>query len=77
MFFRKKASEETITKSSIKKMDAVVTGVILGGVIGSIYGIKKLRERQEHDKHDANQTDLFETVEPKKKSFWKRIFSRR
>ncbi len=29
-------------------MDAVVTGVILSGIVASIYGVKKLREREEH-----------------------------
>ena len=36
MFFKKKnASDENVAKKSIKSMDAVVTGVILGGVISS------------------------------------------
>jgi hypothetical protein len=29
------------TKKGLKKMDALVTGMILGGIVASIYGIKK------------------------------------
>jgi len=53
-------------------MDAVVTGVVLGGIVASIYGVKKLREiKTEEEAHNM--------VEPPKqierKWFWKRIFS--
>jgi hypothetical protein len=39
MFFRKKSSSEesNVAKKGIKKMDAVVTGVILSGIVASIY----------------------------------------
>ena len=30
-----------LTKRGLKKMDALVTGLILGGIVASIYGIKK------------------------------------
>jgi hypothetical protein len=45
MFFHKKdrITEENVAKQSIKKMDHVVTGLLLGGIIASIYGVKKLR----------------------------------
>lgn len=52
MFFRKKSSDTKTTnvaKSGIKKMDAVVTWVILSGIIASIYGVKKLREKDSHE----------------------------
>lgn len=58
MLFKKKNSllEENVAKQGIKKMDRVVTGLLLGGIIASIYGVKKLRqnndERQEHH-HDS------------------------
>ncbi|MDD5377381.1 MAG: hypothetical protein PHH16_04700 [Candidatus Gracilibacteria bacterium] len=32
---------DKIHKRSIKKIDAMVTGMLLGGVVASIYGIKK------------------------------------
>ncbi len=76
MFFWKKSSSaispDSVAKKSIKNIDAVVTWVILGGIIASIYGVKKLKEKTEHE-HD-------QPVEPQKeierKSFWKRIFWR-
>jgi hypothetical protein len=39
MFFRKKSSadESNVAKKGIKKMDALVTGVILSGIVASIY----------------------------------------
>ena len=74
MFFKKKnASDENVAKKSIKSMDAVVTGVILGGVIASLYGVKKLKDR-EHQNHE----NLIEQEIPvaRKKSFWARIFGK-
>ena len=41
--------EENIAKKSIKTMDTVVTGVILGGIIASLYGVKKLRDKKPKD----------------------------
>ncbi len=36
---------DNIAKKGIKTMDTVVTGVILGGIIASLYGVKKLRNK--------------------------------
>ncbi len=53
-------------------MDAVVTGVILGGIIASIYGVKKLKEKQD-DLHESEH--MVETPkEIKRKSIIRRIF---
>ena len=74
MFFKKKnTSDENVAKKSIKSMDAVVTGMILGGVIASLYGVKKLKER-EHQNHQH----LVEPETPiaRKKTFWARIFGK-
>ena len=38
-------ADDNIAKKSIKTMDTVVTGMILGGIIASLYGVKKLREK--------------------------------
>lgn len=80
MFFRKKsASEESnVAKQWIKKMDAVVTGVILSGIVASIYGVKKLREKEEQQKHDAAHMIPHEeaTLPEKKKTFFQKIFRR-
>jgi hypothetical protein len=50
--FKKKTPEKTptdtddnIAKRGIKTMDTVVTGMILGGIIASLYGVKKLRDK--------------------------------
>jgi hypothetical protein len=59
-------------------MDAVITGVILSGIVASIYGVKKLREKEEQKKHDAVDM-LHHKEEPlleKKKPFFQKIFRR-
>lgn len=61
-------------KNGIKKVDALITGVILGGVIGSIYGIKKLKDHKES--HPQSSVFDISTPEPKK-SWWSRWFSRK
>lgn len=55
-FFKKKNPEnipeeksENVAKKGIKTMDTVVTGMILGGIIASIYGVKKLKEKNTKD----------------------------
>jgi hypothetical protein len=37
---------ENVAKKGIKTMDTVVTGMILGGIIASLYGVKKLRDKK-------------------------------
>lgn len=60
--FTKKKTEDNpdtksdnVAKKSIKTMDTVVTGMILGGIVASLYGVKKLREKNtksdEESKH--------------------------
>jgi hypothetical protein len=62
--FKKKKTEniteittDNVAKKSIKTMDTVVTGMILGGIIASLYGVKKLRDKKpesipnSHDDH--------------------------
>lgn len=77
MFFRKKSSEthpETVAKKSIKKMDAVVTWVILSGIVASIYGVKKLRKKEEDTHAAEHMIPHEEVVPPRKKSFLDRVF---
>lgn len=77
MFFQKKQStenEDNVAKKSIKHMDAVVTWVILGSIVWSIYGVSKLSKKkwQEED-----HTHLVEPkTEIKRKSFLARLFGR-
>ncbi len=57
-------------------MDAVVTGVILGGIVASIYGVKKLKERTDKNS-DEEHINLVE--EPKnfpRRGFWSRVFGK-
>lgn len=68
-----------VAKKWIKRMDAVVTGVILWGIVASLYGVKKLKEKSEEQKQSENQsqTNLFEHTEhPKRQGFFKRFFSK-
>ncbi len=51
---------ESVAKKSIKTMDTVVTGMILGGIIASLYGVKKLMDKntktdntENHDEHHS------------------------
>ncbi len=81
-------SNKALTKRGIKKMDALVTGLILGGIVASIYGIKKsdqaveqAKEKilQESDKHSIGSVLrmlVFGVEKPKKEGIIKRIFSR-
>lgn len=85
MFFKKKNSilEENVAKQGIKKMDRVVTGLLLWGIIASIYGVKKLRHKEHegeqteiHDEHKTphqNEQHVPETKE-KKQSLLSRLF---
>lgn len=46
---------DNVAKKSIRTMDTVVTGMILGGIIASLYGVKKLREKKtKEDELDDN-----------------------
>jgi hypothetical protein len=46
-------STDNVAKKGIKTMDTVVTGMILGGIIASLYGVKKLRDKNNaaNDEH--------------------------
>lgn len=58
-------------------MDAVVTGIILSGIVASIYGVKKLRDREEQNQHDATNIIPHEaTPSEHKKTFFQKIFGR-
>lgn len=37
---------ENVAKKGIKTMDTVITGVILSGIIASLYGVKMLRDKK-------------------------------
>ena len=60
MFFHKKSPQkiekENVAKKGIKSMDAVVTGVILSGIVASLYGVKKLREK-DHSSTDHHASE--------------------
>lgn len=72
MFFRKSShTDESVTNKWLKKIDKVVTGLILGGIIASIYGIKKRSDKQEDYTHLDIDTDK---EHHKKQSIFSRIF---
>jgi len=63
-FFKKKNSQtppvvnnENVAKKTIKTMDTVVTGMILGGIIASIYGVKKLRTKDKKPENPSSSND--------------------
>jgi hypothetical protein len=47
---------DNLAKKSIKTMDTLVTGMILGGIIASIYGVKKLKEKKENHGENTHTT---------------------
>jgi Na+/glutamate symporter len=57
-------------------MDAVVTGVILGGIVASLYGVKKLREKDGHSEDHQDYLVPEHTESPRKKSWIRRLFGR-
>lgn len=73
MFFSKKSwpSDENVAKKSVKKVDALVTWVLLSGVIASIYGVKKIREN--HSQKTEKKEEHTPEVKNEKKSILKRI----
>lgn len=55
MFFKKNPSQvpdENVAKKGIKRVDSVVTGLILGGIIASIYGVNKFKKDQHDEVHE-------------------------
>lgn len=48
---------KSFPKQGIKKMDAVITGLILGGIVASIYGLKKTEEHRAHEMEKDPKTD--------------------
>lgn len=63
-FFKKKnpqippvVNNENVAKKTIKTMDTVVTGMILGGIIASIYGVKKLRTKDKKPENPSSSND--------------------
>lgn len=72
MFSRKTShtEEESMTNKGLKKMDTVVTGIILGGIIASIYGIKK-RQIKNAENHTEPKE---EKITAPKQSIISRIF---
>lgn len=79
MFFSKKShpEQENVAKKSVKKMDTVVTGMILWGIVASIYGVKKMKEKKDDPTHALDHTHMQkeERETPnKKQSIFSRIF---
>lgn len=77
---KKHLDEEGVAKKSVKKMDTLVTGMILWGIIASIYGVKKFKEKPEHNDHPSHmlpknidRVDRSEN-EVKKRGILSRIF---
>ncbi len=80
MFFKKskKTEDDAVVKRSIKKMDAVITGAVLGGVVASLYGVKKLRDANEKNEvNEKNQNPEKTAEKPAKKGFFARLFNRK
>ncbi len=44
---------ENVAKKGIRTMDTVITGVILSGIIASLYGVKKLRDKKPKHTEDV------------------------
>ncbi len=75
--FGKKKKKETAAKKGIKNMDAVVTGAILGWVVASIYGVKKIKEAKKQGENKTLQEEDQNQERDKKPWFFARLFSRK
>ncbi|OIP53897.1 hypothetical protein AUK10_01880 [Candidatus Gracilibacteria bacterium CG2_30_37_12] len=84
------SKNDKIHKRSLKKMDAIVTGILLGGVVASIYGIKKTQKHMDETKNQEGNIKenkigkiikmlIFGVDAPiveKKKGFFARLFKK-
>ncbi len=71
------SEEEWVAKKSVKKMDTLITGMILWGIIASIYGVKKITEKLDHQDTAHMLPKNIEYTERSEASVEKRgIFSR-
>lgn len=82
--------DEKIHKQSLKKIDAIVTGILLWWVVASIYGIKKTQKHMDEAKNQEWNTKenkigkilkmlIFGVDAPiieKKKGFFARLFKK-
>lgn len=82
--------DEKIHKQSLKKIDAIVTGILLWWVVASIYGIKKTQKHMDETKNPKGNTKenkigkilkmlIFGVDAPiieKKKGFFARLFKK-
>lgn len=78
MFFKKSQkseNDEAVVKRGIKKMDAVITGAILGGVVAGVYGVKKLRENHEETPENTTLKESESSEAPKKTGFFAKFFT--
>jgi Na+/glutamate symporter len=75
MLFRKsdKPDKKNDPKLSLKRADVLITGVILGGIVASVYGIKKVREKGEIPQEQDARTDDA-PKEKKKPNFFFRLY---
>ncbi|EKD66736.1 MAG: hypothetical protein ACD_49C00017G0008 [uncultured bacterium (gcode 4)] len=65
MFSKRK---KNVTKW-IKRVDAVITWLILGWILASVYGVKKYEQH-----HQKDEQEKIEIKEPKKSNFLKQFF---
>ena len=80
MFFKKSKNTEddAVVKRGIKKMEAVIPGAVWGGVVASLYGVKKLRDANEkNEANEKNQNPEKTAEKPAKKGFFARLFNRK
>ena len=49
-------------KDSLKKIDAVITGLLLGGVVASIYGIKKHKHHEVIEQGESERKKMAKKV---------------
>ena len=70
------STKDSVAKKSVKHIDAVVTGVILWGIIASIYGVSRLRDKEVYTAHQEENM-IEPTKEIERKSFWKRLFGQK
>ena len=84
------SKNDKIHKRSLKKMDAIVTGILLWWVVASIYGIKKTQKHMDETKNpewNIKENKICKIIKllifgvdapivEKKKAFFARLFKK-
>ncbi|MDD2487309.1 MAG: hypothetical protein PHS92_02995 [Candidatus Gracilibacteria bacterium] len=61
-FFNKDKKEGKHVTKGIKKVDTIITGLVLGGILASVYGIKKYEDSKKDSKPEQIEKKDSKTI---------------